>query len=173
MNIKNTITTMITNLRDRVIRGIVDVLIPDPCTLISEVQYRAVYLLVDTIDTDEVVRDLADEVSRDITEDLVLQYIVENRIDVSHIERKVIMRIVDGIDKDTIIDLVAETVERVMSDPSEIEDRVIERLVDEVSVDEDDVIKHILCDLDIDAKINTILRDKVADTLRRIAGEVA
>ena len=172
-NIKNTITTTITNLRDRVIRGIINVLIPDPRTLISEVQSRAVDILADLINTDEVVRDLADEVSRDITEDDVIRHVVENNIDVAHIERKATMRIVDSIDNNTIIETVVETVEREMSDPSEIEDRVIDRLVDEVSVDEDDVINRILFDLDIDAKINTILRDKVAETLRLIAVEVA
>ena len=172
-NIKNTITTTITNLRDRVIRGIINVLIPDPRTLISEVQSRAVDILADLINTDEVVRDLADEVSRDITEDDVIRHVVENNIDVAHIERKATMRIVDSIDNNTIIETVVETVEREMSDPNEIEDRVIDRLVDEVSVDEDDVINRILFDLDIDAKINTILRDKVAETLRLIAVEVA
>ena len=172
-NIKNTITTTITNLRDRVIRGIINVLIPDPRTLISEVQSRAGDILADLINTDEVVQDLADEVSRDITEDDVIRHVVENNIDVAHIERKATMRIVDSIDNNTIIETVVETVEREMSDPNEIEDRVIDRLVDEVSVDEDDVINRILFDLDIDAKINTILRDKVAETLRLIAVEVA
>jgi len=172
-NIKNTITTTITNLRDRVIRGIINVLIPDPGTLIESIKAHAVCNLADLINTDEVVRDLADEVSRDITEDDVIRHVVENNIDMAYIERKATMRIVDSIDNNTIIETVAETVEREMSDPNEIEDRVIDRLVDEVSVDEDDVINRILCDLDIDAKINTILRDKVADTLRRIAGEVA
>jgi hypothetical protein len=172
-NIKNTITTTITNLRDRVIRGIINVLIPDPRTLISEVQSRAVCNLADLINTDEVVRDLADEVSRDITEDDVIRHVVENNIDMAYIERKVTMRIVDSIDNNIIIETVVESVEREMSDPNEIEDRVIDRLVDEVSVDEDDVINRILFDLDIDAKINTILRDKVAETLRLIAVEVA
>ena len=167
-NIKNTITTTITNLRDRVIWGIINALIPDPRTLISEVQSRAVYILADLINTDEVVQDLADEVSRNITDDDVLQHVVDNNIDVDNIERRAIMR----IDNDAIIKTVAEKVEREMSDPYEIEDRVIDLLVDEVCVDEDDVINRIICDMDIDAKINTILRDKVAETLRRIAGEV-
>ena len=167
-NIKNTITTTITNLRDHTIRGIINALIPDPRTLISEVQSRAVYILADLINTDEVVQDLADEVSRNITDDDVLQHVVDNNIDVDNIERRAIMR----IDNDAIIKTVAEKVEREMSDPYEIEDRVIDLLVDEVCVDEDDVINRIICDMDIDAKINTILRDKVAETLRRIAGEV-
>jgi hypothetical protein len=175
-NIKNTITTItttITNLRDRVIRGIINVLIPDPRTLIESIKAHAVCNLADLINTDEVVRDLADEVSRDITEDDVIRHVVENNIDMAHIERKVTMRIVDSIDNNIIIETVVETVEREMSDPSEIEDRVIDRLVDDVSIDEYEVINRILCDLDIDAKINTILRDKVAETLRLIAVEVA
>jgi hypothetical protein len=163
---------MLANLRARVIRGIVDVLIPDPRILIDEIQSRAVYQLSDKIDISGVKEDLNEALMDMIEKDDVLQYIVDNSIDVEHIERRVIKSVVDGIDNDTIIETVVESVERKMSDTTEIEDRIIDRLVDEVSVDEDDVINRILLDLDIDAKVNALLRDKVADTLRRIAGEV-
>ena len=182
-NIKNTIT----NLRARAVHGIVRILIPDPGALIESIKARAVCNLSDLINTDEVVQDLADEVSRDLRKDDVLSYVMDNGIDTSDIEHQIVTRVAGDFDTSSIEDAVIEKIERNISDPGEIEDRivdsikddisvdeddVIERIADEFKIDKDDVIERIVDGIDIDAKIDALLRQKVADAFRRIADEM-
>jgi hypothetical protein len=187
-NIKNTITTTITNLRTRAITGIVKILIPDPCILIESIKAHAVCNLADLINTDEVVQDLADEVSRDLTKDDVLSYVMDNGFDMSDVEHQIVNRVADDFDKSDIEDAIIEKIEQKISDPNDIEDRIIEHIEDGITVDEDEVIDRIVENyevdedsiidrivdaVDIDSKIDTLLRRKVADAFRRIADEMS
>lgn len=187
MNIKNTIKNTLANLRTRAITGIVKILIPDPGTLIESIKARAVCNLADLINTDEVVQDLADEVSRDLRKDDVLSYVMDNGFDMSDIEHQIVRQVADGFDVSGVEDAVIEKIERNISDPNEIEDRVIEHIEDGITIDEDEVIDRIVenyevdesaiidrifDDIDIDSKLDTLLRRKVADAFRRIADEM-
>lgn len=186
-NIKNTITTTITNLRTRAIHGIVRILIPDPGALIESIKTRAVINLADVINTDEVVQDLADEVSRDLTKDDVMTYVMDNGFDMSDIEHQIVQRVAEDVDTSSIEESVIKKIERELADPSEIEDRIIDSVRDDISVDEDDVIErivdgynvdhdavveHVADRIDIDSKIDALLRRRVADAFRRIADEM-
>ena len=186
-NIKNTITTTITNLRARAVHGIVRILIPDPCTLIESIKAHAVCNLADLINTDEVVQDLADEVVQDLTKDDVLSYVMNNGFDMSDVEHQIVERVADDFDSSDIEDAVIDHVKRNISDCQEIEDRIIEHIEDGITVDEDEVIDRIVVNyevdedsiidrivdgIDVDAKIDTLLRRKVADAFRRIADEM-
>ena len=187
MNIKNTIKNTLANLRTRAITGIVKILIPDPGTLIESIKAHAVCNLSNLINTDEVVQDLADEVSRDLRKDDVLSYVMDNGFDMSDIEHQIVRQVAGDFDTSSIEDDITKKIERDICDPSEIEDRIVDSIKDDISVDEDDVIDRIVENyevdtddivdrisdkIDIDSKLDTLLRRKVADAFRRIADEM-
>ena len=186
-NIKNTITTTIANIRTRAVHGIVRILIPDPGTLIESIKAHAVCNLSNLINTDEVVQDLADEVSRDLRKDDVLSYIMYNGFDTADIEHQIVNRMEASLHPNDIEDAVIKKIERNICDPSEIEDRIVDSIKDDITIDEDEVIDRIVENyevdtddivdrisdkIDIDAKIDALLRRKVADAFRRIADDM-
>jgi hypothetical protein len=152
-NIKNTITTTLVNLRTRAITGIVKILIPDPGTLIESIKAHAVRSLSDQINTEEICQSLADDVSRDLSQDDVMSYIMYNGMDLDGISDQIVRDVEDGITVD--------------------EDEVIDRIVENYEVDEDSIIDRIVDGIDIDSKIDALLRRKVADAFRRIADEMS
>jgi hypothetical protein len=187
-NIKNTITTTITNLRTRAITGIVNILIPDPGTLIESIKAHAVCNLADLINTDEICQSLADDVSRDLSQDDVMSYIMYNGMDLDGISDQIARNVADDFNTEGVDDAIIDHVKRNISDCEEIEDRIIDRIMGDISVDEDDVtdrivenyevdeseiIDRIVDDIDIDSKIDALLRRKVADAFRRIADEMS
>ena len=187
MNIKNTITTTLANIRTRAVHGIVRILIPDPGTLIESIKAHAVYALSDRINTEEICQSLADEVSRDLTQDDVMSYIMYNGMDLDGISEQVARNVADDFNMEGIDDAIIDHVKRNISDCEEIEDRIVDSIKDDISVDEDDVIDRIVENyevdtddivdrisdkIDIDSKLDTLLRRKVADAFRRIADDM-
>ena len=187
-NIKNTITTTITNLRTRAITGIVRILIPDPRILIESIKAHAVRSLSDQINTDEICQSLADDVSRDLSQDDVMSYIMYNGMDLDGISDQIARNVADDFNIEGVDDAIIDHVKRNISDCEEIEDRIIDRIMGDISVDEDDVtdrivenyevdeseiIDRIVDAIDIDSKIDALLRRKVADAFRRIADEMS
>jgi hypothetical protein len=187
-NIKNTITTTITNLRTRAITGIVKILIPDPRILIESIKAHAVRSLSDQINTEEICQSLADDVSRDLSQDDVMSYIMYNGMDLDGISDQIVRDVADNFDVTNVEDDITKYVKRNLPDCSEIEDRIIDDLTSGISIDEDDVtdrivenyevdeseiIDRIVDDIDIDSKIDALLRRKVADAFRRIADEMS
>jgi len=187
-NIKNTITTTITNLRTRAITGIVKILIPDPGTLIESIKAHAVRSLSDQINTEEICQSLADDVSRDLSQDDVMSYIMYNGMDLDGISDQIVRDVADNFDVTNVEDDITKYVKSNISDCSEIEDRIIDDLTSGISIDEDDVtdrivenyevdeseiIDRIVDGIDIDSKIDALLRRKVADAFRRIADEMS
>jgi hypothetical protein len=156
--------------------------------LIESIKAHAVYNLADLINTDEICQSLADDVSRDLSQDDVMSYIMYNGMDLDGISDQIARNVADDFNIEGVEDAIIEKIERNISDPNEIEDRIIEHIEDGITVDEDDVIDRIVENyevdedsiidrivdgIDIDSKIDALLRRKVADAFRRIADEMS